>query len=93
MTDQPKEDGPAAVTLPGTVEKIIPAIGPDEPEKAPIAVERADELYQGIRVENTLQDETGNAVSLKEGAQVEVTIEAPPEATTPQGQKRKSLSD
>lgn len=93
MSNQPNEDGLAAVTLPGTVEKIIPAIGPNEPEKAQIAVEGADELYQEIRVENTLQDETGNPVSLKEGAQVEVTIEAPPEATTPQEQKGKNPSD
>jgi hypothetical protein len=90
MSDKPKDDGRTAdkpaVTLPGTVEKIIPAIGPSEPEKVQIAVEGADELYREIRVENTLQDEAGHSVSLKNGAQVEVTIEAEPEATTPKKQ-------
>src|SRR5262250_2001285 len=45
----------AAVTLPGTVEKIIPPIEPEQPEKAQIAVEGADELYEKLRIENTLQ--------------------------------------
>ena len=71
------------VTLPGTVEKIIPPLHPDEPEKAQIAVEGADELYREIRVENSLQDGTGNEVSLKRGAEVEVTIEAEPHAVKP----------
>jgi hypothetical protein len=73
----------ATVTLPGTVEKIIPSLDPNEPEKAQIAVEGAEELYREIRIENTLQDETGNVVSLKKGAEVEVTIAAESEATTP----------
>ena len=41
------------VTLPGTVEKIIPAIGNQIPEKAQIQLEGADELYREIRIENT----------------------------------------
>jgi hypothetical protein len=77
------------VTLPGTVEKIIPPIGPNEPEKAQISVERADELYKEIRVENTLQDKTGNEVALKQGADVDVTIAADPEATEPKKERRK----
>jgi hypothetical protein len=89
MTDQTKdgdEDRPdekAAVTLPGTVEKIIPPIAPGQPEKAQIAVEGAEHLYKEIRVENALQDESGNEMALKEGAKVEVTIEADPEAIKP----------
>jgi len=71
-----------AVTLPGTVEKIIPPIAPAMPEKAQIHIDGAEELYQEIRIENTLQDEAGNTVALKKGAEVEVTIEATPEATT-----------
>lgn len=73
----------ATVTLPGTVDKIIPAIVPHEPEKAQISVETAEHLYREIRVDNTLHDGQGNPVSLKKGAEVEVTIEAPPGATTP----------
>lgn len=63
------------VTLPGKVEKIIPAVG-DEPEKVQITVEGADDLYREVRIENTLQDADGNSVSLKKGAEVDVTIEA-----------------
>jgi hypothetical protein len=79
--EQPAEK--ATVTLPATVEKIIPPIVPDGAEKAQITVEGAEDLYREIRVENTLQDAAGNPVKLKEGAEIVVTIEAPPEATKP----------
>jgi hypothetical protein len=79
--DSPSEEK-ASVTLPGTVEKIIPAVGHHEPEKAQIAVDGTDELYGEIRIDNTLQDEAGNKVKLKRGAEVEVTIAADSEATT-----------
>jgi predicted DNA-binding antitoxin AbrB/MazE fold protein len=69
-----------STTLPGTVEKIIKPIHPQEPEKAEIAIEGADHLYREIRIENTLTDENGEPVRLKEGAQVEVTVEADPKA-------------
>lgn len=78
---EPTESKPA-VTLPGTVEKIIPA-NTIAPEKAQIAVEGAEHLYREIRVDNTLQDEHGKEVGLKPGAHVEVTIEADKEATVP----------
>jgi hypothetical protein len=71
-----------STTLPATVEKIIQPIVPEEPEKAQIAVHGADHLYRELRIENTLTDEEGNKVKLKPGAQLEVTIEAQPEATT-----------
>jgi hypothetical protein len=75
MTDKP------SITKPGTVQKIIKSPDPREPEKAEITVEGADDLYKEIRIENTLKDEKGNEVQLKVGAQVEVTVEAAPEAT------------
>jgi hypothetical protein len=77
------KEGPEkpSVTLPGTVEEIIPAIPGVKPEKAQIAVEGAEDLYKEIRVENTLKDENGEAVALKPGADVEVTIEADKAAT------------
>jgi hypothetical protein len=71
-----------SVTLPGTVEQIIESPHPSMPEKAEIAVEGADELYQEIRIENTLKDANGDEVRLKKGAQVEVTVEAESEETT-----------
>jgi uncharacterized cupredoxin-like copper-binding protein len=72
-----------STTLPGTVEKIIKPISPDEPEKAQIALEGADDLYREIRIDNTLVKDNGEKVRLKPGAEVEVTVEAPLEATTP----------
>ena len=72
-----------AVTLPGTVEKIIATKYSSEPEKAEIAIDGADPLYKEIRIENTLQDAEGKKVSLKPGAQVDVTIEAEASVTKP----------
>ena len=76
-------DSKAKVTLPGVVEKVIRPIDPSKPEKAQISVEGADDLYREIRVDNTLHDANGKPVKLKEGAEVEVKIEAEPKATTP----------
>jgi hypothetical protein len=67
--------------LPGTVNKIIKPVVPSVPEKAQIDLEGAEDLYREIRVENTLTDEHGEEVRLKEGAQVEVSIEADTDAT------------
>jgi hypothetical protein len=65
------------------VEKIIPSSHPEQTEKAQIGIEGADDLYREIRVENTLQDENGDEVSLKPGAQVDVTIAADVDETIP----------
>ena len=73
----------ASVTLPGTVEKIVKSVDPKVPDKAQIVVEGADHLYREIRVANALQNEKGEEVSLKPGAVVDVTVEAPAEATIP----------
>ena len=66
----------ANATLPGTVEKVIKSPDPEVPDKAQITVEGADHLYREIRIENTLINEDGEEVSLKPGAQVEVTVAA-----------------
>jgi len=76
MSDKP------STTLPATVEKIIKSPSPDVPDKAQISVEGADHLYRELRIENALIDEDGKKVQLKQGAEVEVTIAAEPEATT-----------
>ena len=83
---------PAATTLPATVQKIIPSHDPTLPEKAELAVEGADELYKEIRIENTLTDEQGNEVKLKPGAQVEVTVEADPDAVVPKSDGSKTAT-
>ena len=71
------------MTLPGTVEKIIPPPHPSEPEKAQIGVEGADDLYREIRVKTPCRTKAAIPVALKEGSKVEVTIEADPAATQP----------
>ena len=73
MTEKP------SVTLPGTVEKIIKPSPPDQPEKAQIAMEGADDLYREIRIENSLTGGNGDEVRLKKGAEVNVTVEVDPE--------------
>lgn len=74
-----------STTLPATVEKIIKPIFPSDPEKAQIAIHGADHLYREVRIDNTLVDSNGEKVRLKPGAEVEVTIEADPAATTAPG--------
>jgi hypothetical protein len=83
MTKKPK------VTKPAVVEKIIKSLDPSEPEKAQIGVEGADDLYKEIRIENTLEDEKGNKVKLKEHAEVDVVIEADAGETIPKGDEKR----
>ena len=72
-----------STTLPGKVEKVISArANTGEPEKAQIAVEGADHLYREIRVPNRLVDDQGRKVKLKEGAEVDIKIEADQVATS-----------
>jgi hypothetical protein len=77
MTNRP------SVTLPGKVDKVIEPAELGEPEAAQISVESADPLYREIRIENTLKDSEGKEVHMKENADVEVTIEADKDATSP----------
>lgn len=86
MTDKPRTADRPNVTLPGKVEKVIESPLPSEPEKAQISVEGADTLYKEIRIENELKDEDGKQVRLKEGAEVEVTVEAEKGATRPKSE-------
>jgi hypothetical protein len=75
-------ENPSA-TMPAVVEKVIKPPYAGAPEKAQIAVEGADHLYREIRIENTLTDEHGHKVSLKPGAEVQVTVEADAQDTFP----------
>jgi hypothetical protein len=65
-----------SVTLPGTVNKIIPSPRSSKPERAQVAVDGADERYRHLRIENLLIDEHGDDVMLKKGARVEDTVAA-----------------
>jgi hypothetical protein len=69
VPDQP------STTVPGTVNKIIP-LRSRRPEKAQIAVDRADHWHRDLQIENSLTDENGDEVKLKKGAHVEVTVAA-----------------
>jgi hypothetical protein len=73
-----EEEKKPTVKLPGRVQKIVKDVG--ESEKVEIAVEGADQLYKEIRIANTLENAEGEKVRLKEGAEVDVTVEASPDA-------------
>ena len=73
---------------PGKVRKVIPPPHPELQEKAEITVEGADHLYQEIRIDNTLKDPKGEEVKLKEGAKVDVVVEADSDATVPKKSHR-----
>jgi hypothetical protein len=61
-------------TLPGTVASIVNSPISNGQEKAHIIVEEGDQVFREIHINNTLRTETGNNVSLKLGARVEVTV-------------------
>jgi hypothetical protein len=67
--------------LKGTVQKVIKPISPNLPEKAQIEVQGADDLYREIRIANEMTDENGDKVRLKQGAEVDVILEADSSAT------------
>jgi hypothetical protein len=75
--------GKVKITKPGTVEKLFAPAHPRDHEKAQINIRGAEPLYQEIRIENTLTDQDGNEVKLKQGAEVEVHVEADKSATIP----------
>jgi hypothetical protein len=67
--------------LRGTVEKIIKPVLPNEVEKAQIDVHGGDPLYREIRIENVVTDEEGKEARLRQGAEVDVIVEADSSAT------------
>jgi hypothetical protein len=69
-------------TMPGTVDKIIPASRPHRPKKAQITIDGADQRHRDLRIENTLTDENGDDMKLKRGDRVEVTVTAEPKTST-----------
>jgi hypothetical protein len=64
----------------GVVQKIIKNL--DEPEKAEIRIDGAEELYREVRIENKLEKDDGGTVKLKQDAPVDVTVEADEKDTT-----------
>jgi len=68
--------------LRGTVEKVIKPVVAGQAEKAQIDVHEADPLYKEIRIENAVTDENGKKAHLRQGAEVDVIVEADSNATT-----------
>jgi hypothetical protein len=54
---------------------------PNEAEKAQIDVHGGDPLYREIRIENVVTDEEGKEARLRQGAEVDVIVEADSSAT------------
>jgi len=65
--------------LRGIVEKVIKSN--HSPEKAQISIHEAEDLYREIRVDNEITDGDGAKASLKQGAEVDVIVEADSDAT------------
>ncbi len=65
--------------LHGSVRKIIRPALPNEPEKAEIQIDEADDLYKEIRIENVVTDEKGEKGSLKQGEDIDIVLEADPD--------------
>lgn len=66
--------------LHGRVKKVIKPCYSGGTEKAEIEIQEADDLYREVRVDNELVDEKGEKASLKEGADVDVVLEADSDA-------------
>jgi hypothetical protein len=60
--------------LRGRVQRVIKPFA-NEPEKAEIEVDEAEDLYREIRIENVVTDENGKQARLKPGAKVDVVVE------------------
>jgi hypothetical protein len=63
-------------TVPAVVNKIIQTGVARAPEKAEISVLPADYLFREIRIENSLTTAEGATVALKQGARLDLTLEA-----------------
>jgi hypothetical protein len=63
-------------TVPAVVNKIIQTGVARAPENAEISVLPADYLFREIRIENSLTTAEGATVALKQGARLDLTLEA-----------------
>ena len=68
-------------TVPAVVNKVIKTGIARQPERAEISITPADYLFREIRIENSMTSPTGDAVALKPGAKIDVTLEADPKDT------------
>jgi hypothetical protein len=63
-------------TVSAVVNKLLQPDSSHQPEKVEIAIGAADPLFREVRLENRFTSPQGEIVSLKQGAQVDVTFEA-----------------
>ena len=64
-------------TVPAVVSKVVKPLSDGQPEKVEIGVGGgAEDLFREIRIENAFLDVDGSLISLKQGAELEVTFEA-----------------
>jgi len=66
-------------SVPAVVNKIVPPVLAEEPEKVEISVAEADDLFREIRIANRFSDIDGGQVALKSGARLDVTFEVEPQ--------------
>ena len=66
---------PVSTSLPGVVAETIHSSDPTAAEEAQIAIPGVDGVQQ-IRIDNVLTMKNGDAVVLKKGARVKVTVKA-----------------
>ena len=78
--DPERTPEPPSATMAGTVDKIIPSSGPNQPEQAQIAIDGAQ--LQHLRIHNTFTDEHGDDVRLKKGVRVQVNVMAEPKTSS-----------
>jgi hypothetical protein len=67
--------------LRATVQKVIKPAFPGQVEKAQIDVHDGEAFYKEIRIENVVIDPEGKKARLREGAEVDVIVEADSSAT------------
>jgi len=63
-------------TVSAVVKKILPTGVARSPEKVEITIDEADYLFREVRLENALTDPSGSVVALKQGARLDLTLEA-----------------
>lgn len=64
-----------------SVQKIVQGFQQNNFEIVEITISEAEDLFREIRIENTFNDVDGEPVALKQGARVDVTLEADPKDT------------
>lgn len=76
FSKSPSQRSKAWKSLTGVVRKLLPHTHPNEPERVEITISDADDLFREIRIPNLFTGLDGGSVGLKNGAAVDITLEA-----------------